>query len=405
MLEPLRDIRLLDVVDILLVTSLVYTAFAWLRRTQAALVAFGIVILGAIYIVARALDLRLMTWIFQGFFAIFLVIIVVIFQEELRQLFEWLAVWSLRRRGTAPPPGGPTDTLVRCAADFARDHIGALIVLPGKQPIERHIQGGIELHGRLSEPLLKSLFDPHSPGHDGAVIVVNDCVVKFAAHLPLSKDFRQLSGVGTRHSAALGLAELTDALCLVVSEERGQISVARDGRLRGIGELHELGLELQRFFREKHAPERPRRPAWQLLRENWSGKLASLAIVALLWYLFVPGSRLAGMTYPIPVSVINLPSELVLENVDPPVVKGTFTGQRRAFYLFDPRRLEVVIDASLAQLGRRTFEISEANVRYPKELSLESITPSRVRISVRKNTEESGEKTGSSAERKKPSSS
>jgi hypothetical protein len=107
------------------------------------------------------------------------------------------------------------------------------------------------------------------------------------------------------------------------------------------------------------------------------------------------------MTYPMPVSVINLPSDLVLESVDPPTVKGTFTGQRRAFYLFDPRRLEVVIDASLAQLGRRTFEISEANVRYPKELSLEAIAPSRVRISVRKNTEESAEKTGSSAERKK----
>jgi hypothetical protein len=290
---------------------------------------------------------------------------------------------------------------VRCAADFARDRIGALIVLPGKQPIERHIQGGIELHGRLSEPLLKSLFDPHSPGHDGAVIVENDCVVKFAAHLPLSKDFRQLAGVGTRHSAALGLAELTDALCLVVSEERGQISVARDGRLRRIGDVHELGLELQSFLREKRAAEKPRRPAWQLLRENWAEKLASLALVAALWYLFVPGSRPATMTYPMPVSVINLPSDLVLESVDPPTVKGTFTGQRRAFYLFDPRRLEVVIDASLAQLGRRTFEISEANVRYPKELSLEAIAPSRVRISVRKNTEESAEKTGSSAERKK----
>jgi len=230
-------------------------------------------------------------------------------------------------------------------------------------------------------------------------------IALFAAHLPLSKDFRQLAGVGTRHSAALGLAELTDALCLVVSEERGQISIARDGRLRRIGDVHELGSELQNFLREKYAVEKPRRAPWQLLRENWAEKLAALTLVVGLWYLFVPGSRPARMTYPIPVSVINLPSDLVLESIDPPVVKGTFTGQRRAFYLFDPRRLEAVIDASLAQLGRRTFDISEANVRFPKDLSLEAITPSRVRISVRKNTEEGAEKAGSTAERKKTGSS
>jgi DNA integrity scanning protein DisA with diadenylate cyclase activity len=91
------------------------------------------------------------------------------------------------------------------------------MLIRGNDPLERHITGWIPLDGKLSGPLLKSIFDPHSPGHDGAVLVEQDSITRFAAHLPLSKNLMQLSNVGTRHSAALGLAELTDALCIVVS--------------------------------------------------------------------------------------------------------------------------------------------------------------------------------------------
>jgi uncharacterized protein (TIGR00159 family) len=235
------QIGLADIIDIALVTIVLYMAIVWMRRTKAGLVGLGLFILGAVYIVARQLGLQLIAWFLQGFFAIFLIIIVVIFQEELRQIFERIALWSLRKRGTQTAQSETADTLVETVSDLARDKIGALIVLPGSQPIERHISGGIRLDGELSEPLLKSVFDPHSAGHDGAVVVEKDRISRFAAHLPLSKDFRQLSRVGTRHSAALGLAELTDALCLVVSEERGKISIAQDGRLREVGSTPELG--------------------------------------------------------------------------------------------------------------------------------------------------------------------
>ncbi len=379
----LPDIRIADIFDILLVTIMVYAAAVWIRRTQAAFVAIGLLILAVVYVAVRALDLRLMAWIFQGFFAVFLVVIVVIFQEELRQLFERLAVWSLRRRHAVAPPFDPVNILVRCCADFTRDRIGALIVIPGKQPILRHIQGGIELQGRLSEPLLKSIFDPHSAGHDGAVILEGDRVTRFACHLPLSKDFQQLSRYGTRHSAALGLAELTDALTVVVSEERGQISIARDARLRPMKDTHELGIELDRFIRATQggAPN-PRHTAWRLLRENWVEKLVSFAFVVTLWYLFVPGSRPETVTYSVPVSVTNLPADMHLDAVEPAEVSATFSGPRRSFYLFGRERLRVTVDASMAQLGRRTFEIPEQAVRHPPEVTLEDISPDKVRISV-----------------------
>lgn len=382
MLDAFLQIGLNDIADIILVTILVYAAMVWVRRTQAGFVAVGILIIGALYVAANALDLRLTAWIFQGFFAIFLVIIVVIFQEELRQLFERLAVWSLRRGTPAASPSGSTDALVKCLADFARDRIGALVVIPGNQPISRHIQGGIDLNGRVSEPLLKSLFDPHSPGHDGAVVIEGDRVTRFAAHLPLSRAFEQLSGMGTRHSAALGLAELTDALCVVVSEERGQISVARDGRLRQLGDVLGVAGQVRAFLDEKHRAQDGGRAAWRLLRDNWVEKVVSLALVVALWSLFVPGSRPATRTYAVPVAVTNLPAELVLDTVDPREVEVSLSGPSRAFYLFDRARLQVTIDATLAQLGRRTFDVDESDVTYPREVTLENIRPSKVKISV-----------------------
>lgn len=383
MLTEFLDIRVLDVLDIVLVTILVYTAIVLVRRTQAGFVAIGILLLAALYIVARALDLRLTAWIFQGFFAVFLVIIVVIFQEELRQLFERIAMWSLRRQ-TGIAEGDASDVLVQSFVDFAREHIGALVVIPGHQPLDRHTHGGIDLNGALSLPVLKSLFDPHSPGHDGAVIIEHSRITRFSVHLPLSKDYRQLSGVGTRHAAGLGLAERTDALCLIVSEERGRISVARDGRLRALENPQELSAVIQTFIREKQLRQDPRGLVTQLVRENWVEKLASLGLVLALWYLFVPGSRPASFSYPVPVKVINLPIGYEAEEISPPEITVSFAGPRRSFYLFDPKKLEVTLDASLAKFGRRTFTISDENLRYPKELTLEELHPARVRLSLRK---------------------
>lgn len=374
-----------DLIDILVVTTLVYTAVVWIRRTQAAFVAIGLFVLAAVYVLAEALDLRLTTAIFRGFFAISVVIIVVLFQEELRQLFERLGVWSVRRgRRAGPPRSMPADILVETLTDLARQHIGALIVLPGQQPVVRHVRGGLVLDGLVSVPLLKSVFDPHSPGHDGAVIIEGDRVTRFAAHLPLSTNFGALAGVGTRHSAALGLAEVTDALCLVASEERGQISVAHDGRLRRLADPVELTAEIARFLQETQPRDGGRRSFLrQLVREHWVEKVASLVFVSALWYAVVPGSRPVQRTFPVEVHVSNLPPTLVLDDVKPAEISVTLSGLRREFLLFNPRLLRVNLDARLATAGRRTFQVADRDVRYPKSLALEGVEPDSVRISVR----------------------
>jgi uncharacterized protein (TIGR00159 family) len=373
-----------EIIDIVFVAILLYTAIVWARQTRAAFVVRGILILGAVYLIARYLDLQMTAWIFQGFFAVFLIVIVVIFQEELRQMFEHIALWSLRPSRHPALRSATVDTLVRTVADLAKEKIGALIVIRGNDPLERHITGGILLAGRVSEPLLKSIFDPHSPGHDGAVIVENNRVTRFAAHLPLSKDLQQLAHVGTRHSAALGLAELTDVLCLVVSEERGTVSVAKNGRLRGIDNIQKLGAVIQDFLQEKFPTHEGEKFSLHFFRENWIAKAVALSLAIGFWYIFVPGSKTVEVSYKVPVSVENVPANMQVEQIEPAAVNATFAGPRRAFYLLDENKIRVSIDISMAEMGRRTFNISEQNIRYPKELTLQEVNPSTIKLSVKR---------------------
>ena len=386
-LNTLRSITLPEIIDIILVAILLYTGIVWAQRTRATFVVRGIAILGGIYLIARRLDLEMAAWIFQAFFAVFLVIIVVIFQEELRQMFERIAIWSVAGRRTPALRSTSEDDLVRTIADLAKERIGALVVIRGNDPLGRHITGGIQLDGRLSEPLLKSVFDSHSPGHDGAVVVERNRITRFAAHLPLSKDLTQLANLGTRHSAALGVTELADALCIVVSEERGTVSVARDGRLRQMDDLQQLGSVIHNFLNEKF----PRHAAgtaptlWlQFFRKNWLAKVLAVSLAVGFWYVFVPGSKIVEVSYKLPVTVQNLPPGLRIEDVQPPTVSVRFAGPRRAFYLFDPKKNSVMVDVSLAAQGRRSFDISERNIRRPNGVTVQNLSPSTVRLSVRK---------------------
>jgi diadenylate cyclase len=288
MIAAFKTVGPADVLDMLLVAGFIYALLVWFKRTKSAFVALGLMVLAAVYTLARAAGLIMTTWIFQGFFAVLIVAIIVIFQEEIRSIFERIAVWSLG--GSAQPSAQEREVemLVRAVADFARDGTGALVVLRGRDPLDRHVEGGWELNGLLSEALLESIFDSHSLGHDGAVIVERDRVVKFGCHLPLSKEFGKINNVGTRHTAALGLSELTDALSLVVSEERGTISIARRGNLEVIQSLAKLEDTLQNFFLEV-APRPAGESFLQVWRHNTKEKAIAAALSILFWSLFVGG--------------------------------------------------------------------------------------------------------------------
>jgi uncharacterized protein (TIGR00159 family) len=370
-----------DLLDIALVAALLWCAFVWLRRTRARWALLGIAMLGAGFLLARQLGLTLTTWILQGSVVVFVIVLVVVFQEDLRRLVELIAVRGLRRRARTPTPES-TDTLIRCIAQLAADRTGALIVLPGREPLDRHITGGTQVDAELSEPLLLSIFDDHSPGHDGAVIVNGNRIRQFGVHLPLSTDHPQVGHGGTRHAAALGLAERTDALCLAVSEERGVTSIATDGVLRGLYRPEELGIEIHRFIERVTPRRRPARVQLSAVLRRWPEAVGALAAAALLWLLVVPGSGVVRAVRSVPVVVENLPEGFALEAVEPGEVEVTVSGPRRSLVLGEANAIEVRVDALLVQLGRRTFQVTPDLVTHPEGFQVHEVNPNQVRLSV-----------------------
>ena len=378
MLDTLLQLQLrwTDLLDVLLVAGFLWAAFTWLRRTRSRMVVVGILLLSGVYLAAQQLELQLMVWLLQGFFAVLVIVLVVVFQEDLRRAFEQIAVWGLLRRSRTPGSGA-VEVLVQTVWEMAESRTGALIVLPGHEPLERHLEGGIPLDGRLSGPLLHSIFEVYSPGHDGAVVVAGARVRLFAAHLPLSSTPRRIGG-GTRHAAALGLSELTDALCLVVSEERGTVTAARGGEVRRLADRSELEAEVRGFLAGVSGAEPERRGRG--LRP-WLEALGAVLLSAALWTALVPGSSVVEDVRAAAVEVENLPEGYRLIAADPSEIEVTLSGPRRLFPT-KPEDLRVRIDAVLVELGRRTYRITPAQVEHPGGLTVLDVAPDRVRLSV-----------------------
>jgi uncharacterized protein (TIGR00159 family) len=382
--DIIKEIGIPGLFDIAFMSLLIYALLVLFNKTKARFVLTGVIIISIIYLLARQFNLVLTTSVLQTFFAVIFIALIIIFQEEIRQFLEQIALWSLnpqlaieRSRGSSREE---IEVLVNTITDLAKDRIGALIVLPGKTTIERAIEGGKTLNGKLSEPLLKSLLDPHSIGHDGAIVIDNGNVVKFSCHLPLSKNFAMLLNRGTRHAAALGLSELSDALCLVVSEEKGTISAARNGELREVGS-EQLNLILEKFYSEVN-PIKKRRHWFTFFTKNYREKAIAIFMAVALWFVFVHESKLVYRTYNVPVKYTTLPSDLRVDDIKPETVKVTFLGPRRAFYFFNEKEVELFLKIPEAKKGIKTVNISESSLKFPKDISLENIEPRRVLVRI-----------------------
>ena len=382
---PLLDIAPTDLVDIAVVALLLWGLVVWTRRARMALL--GLAFLGVFYhLIAQQFKLQLTTWIFQGFFAALVVVVVVVFQDDLRRLFEQIATFSLRRKAPRPDPSS-LGTLTRGLYQLAAKRRGALVVLPGREPIERHfLQHGVPLDAEISEELLDSLFDPGSAGHDGALVMQNNRIKEFGVHLPLSENRDELKGGGTRHAAALGLAERSDALCLVVSEERGTIGIATRGQLEILDnpDAGKLANRIRSYLQRTGTQVNARRVEWRRWGRRLVEGLLSFALALGAWLIFVPGATAEEAMLQVPVAVENMPEGYALKEVNPPEVEIAVAGPRRAMFLASNADFEVVIDANLVRLGRRTFEVSAQSVRHATGLKIKSIKPDKVKLTVQK---------------------
>jgi diadenylate cyclase len=375
-----------DAFDLIIVALLFYAFLLLLRRTHSSFIFNGISILLVVYAGARFLNLYLTNLLFQAFFAFFAVIIAVVFQRELRNFFEWLDVW--RRWSRAPReflPESVADQIVEALTYLAKRKIGALIVLPGKQVIDGLLQGGVALDGQVSIPLLLSLFDPSSPGHDGAVIVEADRVRKFSVHLPLAERFEHYGNLGTRHRAALGLAERSDALVVAVSEERGTISVAYGGELRTLGQSGGLKEDIVSLLKARFQ-QAPGRPWHWLLTHNVREKAIAVLFTLLFWVIFVAsqGSGVITRPYEVPVEFQFLPRGYAISEMSHETVSVTVSGRNQDFNMLEPEALRVVIRIPGGVEGRQRIRIEEAMISRPSSLSVVKFMPRYLEFTIQR---------------------
>lgn len=234
--------------DILLTAVLIYLVLRLIKGTRAVRLAIGATIVYAVYVVALELELNLLSGILQTGAVVGLVALVVVFQPELRRALDRLGrVGSWAWLGGADSSGHQrmAGLLAASAAKLSRRRTGALIVVERDTGLGDMAEAGVVMHAQLSAELLASLFAPGYPLHDGAVIVSGDEIVAAAVMLPLAERESSLEHYGTRHRAALGVTEQTDALAIVVSEESGSISLAQAGAI--VSDLDEEELR-QRLY-------------------------------------------------------------------------------------------------------------------------------------------------------------
>lgn len=376
-----RSFRWADVADIGLVALLLYTFLLWFKSTASRQILIGVGILFAVYGFARAFDLYMTTYLFQAVLAFSAIAAIVVFQEDIRRGFIRIASLGSMRQGHPQTLEKQVDILVEAAFDFARRRIGALIIAQGSESLGRHLRGGVAADARISKAILDSIFDPHSMGHDGAVIIDGDRISHFAVRLPLSENSEEIGAKGTRHSAALGLSERSDAFIIVVSEERGEVSVARSGKFEFVTRPMDLKQRLDHFVHRTH----PRSAAdlrRRLLIENLGLKVTALLIAIVAWFMVSFEADTIHKTFVVPVEYRKLPETMDISDDAPTQVRVTLTGYERAFSLLAPSTLKVSLDMSRVEEGPQQVVIDESSIKLPSNLTLFRTAPRILTFSV-----------------------
>lgn len=257
-MDWLRDMTFMnyvtEIVDILLVTFVFYKLITLIRGTRAVQLLKGMMVFVAAWLLSIFLGLNTLSWLMSQAMTYGVLAILIIFQPELRRALEQLGRGRFFSRSSNPDDDKINPVImeiVKAVEYMAKRRIGALIALERETGLNDYIETGISIDGKMSSELLINIFIPNTPLHDGAVIIRKDQIKAAGCYLPLSENPFISKELGTRHRAALGLSELTDCLALIVSEETGQIAIAKNGEIHrdlsreGITELLEVELQPQ----------------------------------------------------------------------------------------------------------------------------------------------------------------
>ncbi len=244
-----------DLLDVLILSGLFYYLFRFIRGTRAAQMFVGLVIILLVSLLASVLQLEGLTWLISSLKTVWVLAFLILFQPELRKALTSLGGGKIFRSFTRAQDSSVLGELVRAAESMAEKGLGALIVIERNVGLKNIVETGTLLEARVSAELLVTVFTPPSPLHDGAVVIAGTQVLAAGCILPLSLNPRLAYALGTRHRAALGISEESDAIVVVVSEETSQVSIAEGGRLIPNLDAGTLRSTLATLFNTRPQPE------------------------------------------------------------------------------------------------------------------------------------------------------
>ena len=241
-------ITLIDIIDIFLVTWIFYKVYQYFKETRAGQMLIGLIILLIASFLFNAFGISATSWLINQFQTIWVVAFVILFQPEIRRLLIYVGQTRFFRTIFRVGTSRSLEAIVESSLLLSKNKVGALIVVQRETGLRIYKETGTQIKGEVTSGLLLSIFNPGSPLHDGAVILQNNLVEAAGCILPLTESEMITPDMGTRHRAALGLTEETDAIVIVISEERGAIATAENGRFIKL-DMDEMSL--RRYLNER----------------------------------------------------------------------------------------------------------------------------------------------------------
>ena len=366
--------------DILLIAAGIYALYRTLRTLGTWKTVTGVFIAVLLFLTARFLGLRGIDWIFSNFSHVALLGLIIIFQPEIRKIFERAA--SFRRQELGEEGFELASQLSEVVLSLGQQRRGAILVFPGKEPILPWVSEGTILDAEPSFPLISSIFDPHSPGHDGAMVIENGQIRSFGVRLPLSKSGKLGETFGTRHHAAMGLSEVTDALVVVVSEERGTVTVFHRSNIWKTDGRDALAARVRKQWKETSSYGFPIRRG-EKIRVQLGGVALSLFLAFLFWStVVISQTEIREKVFTVPIEYITA-ENTALAGTKVAEMKVHLAGPKSELDLLNSTELAVRIDLSKAGSGSQKILVTSDNIKLPKIFKLLDVEPSTLEVALR----------------------
>jgi DNA integrity scanning protein DisA with diadenylate cyclase activity len=328
--------------------------------------------------IAVSLGLIVTSWVVQGIVAVGAIIIIVVFRNEIRRVLQAKNLKSILWGLSYKTVTTPTEIIAETVFQMADRNCGALVVFPGKEDLSGVLQGGTPWKGLITREMIASIFWPDNPVHDGAAIVQGDQITVVGAILPLSEREDMPSHYGTRHRAALGLAEASDALVIVVSEERGDVLVAKGNRLREIKQKKTLENNIQEHVGTAAVDKGTARKEGL---EIASAAMLSILFITGIWFSVSRGQDTL-VSLDIPVDYINRAAGTEIVDTSAKSVSLVLSGSGALVKSITPDQVGVRLDLSKTSVGPNTFTITSDNISLPPGIVLREVTPSEVDVLI-----------------------